>query len=49
MKINTLIKHKEVAIVCEESEHVNMNYNILLTTPKANSGVKPIAPIVTAK
>ncbi len=49
MKRNTLIKHKEAAIVCEESELVNMSYNILLTTLKVNAGVKPITPIMTTK
>jgi hypothetical protein len=41
MKIDTLIKHKEVVVVCEENEPISMNYNVLLTTPKANAGVKP--------
>jgi hypothetical protein len=41
MKINTLIKHKEAIVVCEENEPISMNYNVLLTTPKANAGVKP--------
>jgi hypothetical protein len=27
MKTNTLIKHKEVAIVCEEGEPISMSYN----------------------
>jgi hypothetical protein len=33
MKRNTLIEYKKVAIVCEESEPVSLNYNVLLTTP----------------
>jgi hypothetical protein len=49
MKRNTSIKHKEATIVCEENEPINMSYNILLTTPKANAGVKHITPTVTAK
>jgi hypothetical protein len=37
---NTLIEHKEATIVCEESGLVNLNYNLLLTTPKANAIIK---------
>jgi hypothetical protein len=32
MKRNTFIEHKEDVVVCEESGHVNMSYNVLLTT-----------------
>jgi hypothetical protein len=49
MKRNTLIEHKEVVIVCEESGPVNMNYNALLTTPKANVRMKPIVVAVITK
>jgi hypothetical protein len=49
MKRNTLIEHKEVTIVCEENGPFSMNYNVQLTTPKANVGVKPIVPAMTAK
>ncbi len=49
MKINTLIEHKEAIVVCEESETVNMSYNILLTTSKASDGFKPIILVVIAK
>jgi hypothetical protein len=42
MKQDTLIEHKEAAIVCEENELVNLNYNVLLTTFEANTIVKPI-------
>jgi hypothetical protein len=49
MKWDTLIEHKEVVIVCEENGPVSLNYNVLLTTPKANVLVKPIVPIVIAK
>jgi hypothetical protein len=34
-KKNTLIKHKEAIVVCEESGHASLSYNALLTTPKA--------------
>jgi len=33
MKIDILIEHKEGTIVCEESGHVSLSYNVLLTTP----------------
>jgi hypothetical protein len=49
MKRNTLIEHKEVVVVCEESGPVSMNNNVLLTTLKANEGVKPIILVVIAK
>ncbi len=48
MKRNILIKHKEV-VVCEENGLVNLSYNVLLTTPKANVVFKPIVPIGTVK
>jgi len=46
---NTLIEHKEVAVICKENGHVNMNYNVILTTPKVNVGVKPIVHAMTIK
>ncbi len=49
MKRNVLIGHKEVVIVWEESGFVSMNYNALLTTPKANVRIKPIVLVVTTK
>ncbi len=49
MKINTLIEHKEATIVCEESGHVSMSYNALLTTLEANAGIKLIVHVVIAK
>jgi len=36
IKQNTLIEHKEVVLVYEENEHVDVSYNILLTTLKIN-------------
>jgi hypothetical protein len=49
MKRNTLIEHKEVVVICEENGFVNMNYNVLLTTPKVNVGVKLLIHVVIAK
>jgi hypothetical protein len=31
MKKNTLIKHKEIVVICDESGHANLSYNALLT------------------
>jgi hypothetical protein len=49
MRRNTLIEHKEITIICEESGLISLSYNVLLTTPKANTTVKPIIPIATTK
>jgi hypothetical protein len=49
MKRNILIEHKEVVIICEESGPISMNYNVLLTTTKANVRIKPIVLAVTTK
>jgi hypothetical protein len=49
MKKNTLIEHKEVTIVCEDSGFVNMSYNALLTTSEVNVGVKLVVAAMIAK
>jgi hypothetical protein len=49
MKINTLIKHKEVTILCEESGLVSLSYNVLLTTRVVNVVVKSIVLIIIVK
>jgi hypothetical protein len=49
MKKDTLIEHKEVAIICEESKLVSLNYNVLLTTLNANTITKHVVPIVIIK
>jgi hypothetical protein len=46
---NTLIEHKEVVVACEENGLVNLNYNVLLTTPKTNTIIKHIVYVVTTK
>jgi hypothetical protein len=48
MKWNTLIEHKEV-VVCEESGHVSLSYNVLLTPLEVNVVTKPIVTIVKGK
>jgi hypothetical protein len=35
MMRNTLIKHKEVVVICEESGLIITNYNVLITQPKS--------------
>jgi len=49
MKWDTLIEHKAVVIVCEENGPISLNYNVLLTMPKANVVPQSIVPIVIAK
>jgi hypothetical protein len=49
MERNTLIKHKEAVVICEESGLVYLSYNALLTTLKANAVIKPIVHVVTIK
>jgi hypothetical protein len=49
MKRNTLIEHKEIVVVCEESGPTTLSYNALLTTPKANAVVKLVILVITAK
>jgi hypothetical protein len=44
---DTLIRHKEAIIVCEESGHVSSSCNVMLTTPKANIVVKSIVLVTT--
>ncbi len=45
MKRDTLIEHKESTIVCEESGHASLNYNVLLTGLEANTIVKESGPV----
>ncbi len=49
MKRDTLIKHKEVIIICEESGPVSLNCNVLLTTLEANIIIKHVIFIIIAK
>jgi hypothetical protein len=49
MRRNTSIEHKEVVVICEESGPINMSYNVLITTPKANAGIKHVVLDVTIK
>jgi len=49
MKINTLIEHKEFAIICKENGLVSLSYNVLLITPEANAIVKHVVLTITTK
>jgi hypothetical protein len=49
MKRDTLIEHKKIVVVCEESGPISLNYNVLLTIEEANTIVKPVVPIITTK
>jgi len=44
-----LIEHKETIVACEESGHVSLSYNVLLTKLEANIIVKDVVLIVIAK
>jgi hypothetical protein len=35
MTRNTLIKHKEVVMICEESGQIITNYNVLINQPES--------------
>ncbi len=47
MTRNTLIKHKEATVICEESGPVITNYNILITQPKFKPIAQPIVAYAT--
>jgi hypothetical protein len=49
MKQDTLIEHKQVIVVCEENGPINLNYNVILTTPKTNIIVKLVILVIIAK
>jgi hypothetical protein len=44
MRRNTLIEHKEVVVVCEESGPISLN--VLLATPETNTIVKHVIHVV---
>ncbi len=49
VKCDTLIKHKVIVIVYEESGPINVNYNVLPTTPDTNAITKLVVHVVTTK
>jgi len=49
MTKNTLIKHKEVAVICQENGPVITNYNDLITQPKSKLIAQPIVIYATVR
>ncbi len=49
MTKDTLIKHKKVAMICEENGKVITNYNALIIQPKSKPVTQPIVIYATAK
>jgi len=47
VKLNTLIDHKEVFVICEKKGPIRLNYNVLLTTLEVNTIVKPMVHVTT--
>ncbi len=43
---NTLIEHKEVIVVCDKNGPINISYNVILTTPETNVGVKLVVHVL---
>ncbi len=46
---DTLIKHKEDAMICEESGPVIANYNVLTTQPESKLVAQPIVTYTKTK
>jgi hypothetical protein len=46
---NTLIEHKEAIVVCEKNGPINISYNVILTTPETNVGVKLVVHVMTVR
>jgi len=49
MKCDTLIRNKKTAIVYEKNGLINVNYDVLPTTPKFNAITKLVINVVTTK
>ncbi len=49
LKRDTLIEHKEVVVVWEESGPISLSYNALLTTPHVSIVFKLVVHVVIAK
>jgi hypothetical protein len=49
MTRNTLIKHKEATVICEENGLIITNYNALLTQPESKSVTQPIVNYTITK
>jgi mannitol/fructose-specific phosphotransferase system IIA component (Ntr-type) len=46
---NTMIKHKEIIIICEENGPIITNYNALIIRPKSKLVAQPIVTYTTTK
>jgi hypothetical protein len=46
---DTMIKHKEVLVICEENGLVLTNYNVLITQPKSKLVAQPIVIYAIAR
>jgi len=49
MMRDTLIKHKEVVVICEESGLIIANYNVLITQLKSKLVTQPIVTYTIVK
>ncbi len=49
MNRDTMIEHKEVAIICEVNGPISLSFNIMLTTPKVNIVIKLGVHVVITK
>jgi hypothetical protein len=47
MTRNTLIKHKEIIVICEECGPIITNYNVLITQPNSKLVAQPIVTYTT--
>jgi uncharacterized membrane protein len=49
MKKNTLIQHKEIVVICEESGPISLSYNVILNTLEVNIIIKHVILTIIAK
>ncbi len=49
MTKNTLIKHKEAAVICQENGPIIANYNDLITQPESKPIAQPIVIYATVR
>lgn len=49
MRRDTLIKHKEVVVICEENGSIITNYNALIIQPKSKLVAQPIVHFTMTK
>ncbi len=49
MKRNILTECKKIVVICKESGHVSLSYNVLLITPEDNTTFKLVVLTITVK